>query len=494
MAERHLLYLTHTGLQAWSWNKGALKEIARFASDDDGIKAFSAHLTRHPQARCTLVADLPDEAFHLETLPFLRGRDRSQLIARRQAQLHLDTPYVAQTSLGREAGGSRNERLLFAALTRPATLRPWLAELGRAETVLTGVHSVALLGTALLRQARPAPPRALLVHASPAGLRISCFEHGLLRFSRLVPGLGPSTTGLWQTCRDEVQRTAQYLLGQRALDRGTATPVLVLAHPDQHAAIHMACPDSPDLSFTPLNLPELAARCGLQTPPDNSDCLSLLLHLAARTPRQPQFAPGGELLQQRLTRVGTAIGIAAASLLSASLVVATKNLIDTRQLHDQAAAAHTERVAETRRNAILAATTPPLPIPRPLLQASLAQLAALQGFSAGPSGLFTRLSTILDSHPDIELQQLDWTATPADSPVQRVNLEASLPTTSAPDTRTILTRRFIDALHTLPDSTLDIEQQPTAADDRHPLRPTDPAAPTDLPRLGIRITLQPYHP
>ena len=84
MAERHLLYLTHAGLQAWSWNKGTLKEIARFASNDDGIKAFSAHLTRHPQTRYTLVADLADEAFHLETLPRLRGRDRSPLVARRR--------------------------------------------------------------------------------------------------------------------------------------------------------------------------------------------------------------------------------------------------------------------------------------------------------------------------------------------------------------------------------------------------------------------------
>ncbi len=65
MAERHLLYLTHTGLQAWSWNKGTLEEIARFSSNDDGIKAFSAHRTRHPQTRYTLVADLADEAFHL---------------------------------------------------------------------------------------------------------------------------------------------------------------------------------------------------------------------------------------------------------------------------------------------------------------------------------------------------------------------------------------------------------------------------------------------
>ena len=491
MAERHLLYLTHAGLQAWSWNKGALKEIARFASDDDGIKAFSAHLTRHPQARCTLVADIPDEAFHLETLPFLRGRDRSQLIARRQAQLHLDTPYVAQLSLGREAGGSRNERLLFAALTRPAALRPWLAELGRTETVLTGVHSAALLGTALLRQARPVPPRALLVHSSPAGLRISCFEHGLLRFSRLVPGLGPSATNLWQTCRDEVQRTAQYLLGQRALDRGTATPVLVLAHSDQHAAIHMACPDSPDLSFTPLNLPELATRCGLQTPPDNSDYLSLLLHLAARTPRQPQFAPGGELLQQRLTRVGTAIGIAAASLLSASLVITLKNVIETRQLDQQAAAMLAARLTEESHIAALIASTPALPLPRETLQADLARLITLQRFVGGPQPFLHQLANILDKQPGLELLQIDWSV-PSPStaaPLQHINLEVILPSGSEPTAS-----RLLDALRQLPGAALNDEQMPASPDNDQILRSPSTAATPEASRLNVRATLRPPTP
>lgn len=491
MAERHLLYLTHAGLQAWSWHKGALKEIARFSSDDDGIKAFSAHLTRHPQARCTLVADLADEAFHLETLPFLRGRDRSQLIARRQAQLHLDTPYVAQLSLGREAGGSRNERLLIAALTRPATLRPWLAELGRTETVLTGVHSVAQLGTALLRQAKPAPPRALLVHTSPAGLRISCFEHGLLRFSRLVPGLGPSTTGLWQTCRDEVQRTAQYLFGQRALDRGNATPVLVLAHPDQHAAIHMACPDSPDLGFAPLNLPELAARCGLQTPPDNSDCLSLLLHLAARTPRQPQFAPGGELQQQRLTRAGTAIGIAAASLLSASLVIAAKNVIETRQLDQQTAAMLAARLTEESHIAALIASTPTLPLPRETLQADLARLDTLQHFVGGPQPFLHQLANVLGRQPGIELLQIDWSAAGplAHAPTQHISLEVILPSGSEPTAS-----RFLDALRQLPGAALNDERMPASPDSDQILRSASTTATPDASRLNVRVTLSPPTP
>ena len=74
MAERHLLYLTHAGLQAWSWHKGALKEIARFSSDDDGIKAFSAHLTRPCTARISTPSALPDRAVTGYPISSLRGK------------------------------------------------------------------------------------------------------------------------------------------------------------------------------------------------------------------------------------------------------------------------------------------------------------------------------------------------------------------------------------------------------------------------------------
>ena len=496
MHDRRLLYLTRDSLLVIRWHKGEQTADARFPATPAGPDAFAAYLNNHPQARYTLLVDLADEAFHLESLPLVRGGDRRRLIARRQNQLHLDTPFVTHIPLGRDraqTGECRHERILFTALTRPSTLQPWLDALGHAGALLTGVHSVALVGMSLLRRLHTTEPQILLVHTSPAGLRISCFDNGQLRFSRLVPGAAAQPEK-WQACRDEIHRTCQYLASQRALPRGLKTPVLLLAHPDQHDVIRAACPDAPEFRLNLTDLPALAVRCGLRHPSTDSDALPLILHLAAQERRQPQLAPPHALQQQRVNQIAIAICVAAASLLSVSLVIAAKNLIDVRQLNHQAAAVHTERVAETSRNAALAALIPQLPLPRPLIQASLAQLAALQALSAGPAGLFSQLASILDTHPEIELQQLDWTGIPADSPVQRVHLEAALPAASAPDTRALFTRRFLDALQTLPDSTLNIERQPYTADDRQVLRPSDPAAPTDLPRLGLRITLQPPRP
>ena len=480
MTGRHLLHLTHAGLAARHWRDGTLGAPVHFAADADGVAAFGTWLARHPRTRLTLLVDLADESFHLETLPRLRGRDRHRLIARRQAQLHLDTPYVAQLTLARDAADPQHERLLFAALSRPAALQPWLHAVGQTGSVLTGVHSAAALGPALLPP--PAPPaRALLVTLGPAGLRLTCLDHGRLRFSRLVPGLTPGTDNLWAACHDEVQRTAHYLAGQRILARGAATPVLILAHPDQHAAIRAACPDSPDLCFTAVDLPALATRRGLRSPPADSDSLPLLLHLAATTRRQPDFAAPADRRRRSPVRPDSAIGIAAAALLSASLVLAANDFIDTRRLHRQADSIRAETRAEAERSTALAAAIPALPVPADVLRADIARLAALQRFSAGPTPFFHQLAAILERQPELRLQQLDWRIS-ADTQ-QQIQIEVELPPAAA--------GAFIAALRQLPGATVDTAADP---DGQTTLRPIASVAAADLPRLQVRATLPPPAP
>jgi len=484
MAGRHLLHLSHDGLVATHWQHGRLTDEACFADDPAGHAAFARYLAERPQGRFTLLADLADESFHADTLPALRGRDRRRLIARRQAQLGLDTPYVTHIPLGGEAAGSRAERILFVALTRPDTILPWLTALRDSHARLTGMHSAALLGAELLRTERPLPPRTLLVAVGASGLRISCLEHGRLRFSRLVRSLIPSSPALWDACHEEVRRTAHYLLGQRALEHGQVTPVRVLAHPDQHPAIRKASPDSPELHFTPIDLPGLASRHGLLTPHADSDPRPLLLHLAARSRAQAQFAPAGELRQQRVTNVGTLLGIASASLLSACLVVSARNLVDSRLLRQQAGTIHAAALAEETQRDALSTATPPLPQALDALQAALARIAMLESFRAGPAPFFRQLAHVLDTQPDVQLVQLDWAAAP---PHQSVRIEAILPDI---DAQAEAVARFLAALRQLPGAIVEAERLPAGLDDTSPLRAARPSSAPDR-RLSVRATLPP---
>ena len=112
MAERHLLYLGSTGLQIARVQRGQVS-LTSHLDPADGQPALATWLHGHPRAHCTLLVDLPDESYHLEALPLVGRRDRRPLIARRQAQLRLDTPYITHQSLGRstdaQAGGAPQE-------------------------------------------------------------------------------------------------------------------------------------------------------------------------------------------------------------------------------------------------------------------------------------------------------------------------------------------------------------------------------------------------
>ena len=483
MAERHLLYLDSTGLRIARVHRGQVSLENHFAPAD-GPPALAAWLQGHPGARCTLLADLPDETYHLEALPPVGPRDRRQLITRRQAQLRLDTPYITHQALGRaadaKAGGAPHDKILFAAINRPAALQAWLATFEQSRRPPDGVHMASHLAAALAPQLPGLPPLALLVWVGPGGLRMSCLDGGLLRFSRLTPASTAAGTGRWQTCHDEARRTHQYLIGQRAIDRSHATPVYVLAHPQDHAALGSACPDSAELQFQAVDLPALAKRCGLHNPIEDSDSLPLLLHLASRSRHLPQLAPVVLRRPHHLPHPATALGVLAASLLAASLVISTHKLLEAGQLREQADAALTESLGEEARARGLQAATPRLPLPVDALQADYARLTALQPFRAGLTIFLHRLADALNALPGVELSALEWTLAP-DPPRATASVELRLP--ANPNARPELIQHIVATLHHHTGS-----QAASAPDQHGPLRSPGGQADTDGRQL-IRLEL-----
>lgn len=471
MAERHLLHLDSAGLRAARVHRGQVGLADHFAAAD-GPSALAAWLQGHPHARCTLLVDLPDETYQLDTLPLVGPRDRRQLIARRQAQLGLDTPYITHQALGQSvdtrAGGSPQEKILFAALNRPAALQTWLSVFEQGQRPLDGVHLASHLATALAPQLPDLPPLALLVWASPAGLRVSCLDGGRLRFSRLTPASTFAGRGLWQTCHDEARRTHQYLVGQRAIDRNQATPVYVLAHPQDHAALGNACPDSGELRFQAVDLPALARRCGLRSPIEDSDSLPLLLHTASRNRQLPQLAPAALRRPRQHLGASTLLGALAASMLAASLVVSAHNLLEARRLRQQADTALAESLAEEARARSLQGSTPRLPRPADVLQADLARLASLQAFSTGLSSFLHRLADALDTLPGVELSWLEWSLSP-DTPQTHALAIVELRLPAGPKARPDLAQHIITTLHHHTGSAANAQAAGTP-DDQGPLR------------------------
>lgn len=159
-----------------------------FQADDEGLTAFDAFLAATAPALVTIATDAIEEDYRFETLPHASGADRDGMLARKLKQYYRNTPYVAALKRGRTGEKRRDDRYLFAALTNPALIEPWLAAIARHRLPVAGIHLVSMLTPALVRKLGHDLSRVLVVAPHCAGLRLTFLKDGEFCVSRLSRG------------------------------------------------------------------------------------------------------------------------------------------------------------------------------------------------------------------------------------------------------------------------------------------------------------------
>ena len=171
MAEKRLIYLTSWRATVYTVRGSALEIGQTFANDEEGYEAFAIYLRGLRKTLFYVLADVVEEDFHLETIPFVRFGDRRMLLRRRLAQRYRDTSLSLAISLGTEKTQRRDERVLLSSFTNTQLFQPWLNVLRQSELPVAGVYSVALAAASLTKRLGHPKSPCLLVTLQPAGLR-----------------------------------------------------------------------------------------------------------------------------------------------------------------------------------------------------------------------------------------------------------------------------------------------------------------------------------
>jgi hypothetical protein len=292
MATKRILQADGTSLTAQCWQSGRVKVEAEFSNEPAGIEALSSYLKKHRSSIFYLLADTAEEGFQLEDLPYVQGGDRNALLKRRLGQYFYNTPLSLSVSLGRAKDGRRDEKILFAALTRAETFTPWLDALREAEAILAGVYSVPLVlaqcGPQLLNTDDP----VLLLTLSRGGVRQTFFDKKRLHFSRLSQLATRSIDEIGRVCANDSAKIFQYLVAQRQLPRGSALRTVILAEASQIPALQGYCQSGQEIQFEYADLGAEARKLKLKDLPGDSNAEKLLIHcLASKPPRRP-VCPG----------------------------------------------------------------------------------------------------------------------------------------------------------------------------------------------------------
>ena len=407
MRPRRLLYLSASQLTAWLWRRGTLAREAAFPAGEAGGRQFADYLARNSKSTFSLLVNVAEEAFHVETIPCLSGADRRKVIERRLARVFYGAPLVAATSLGHEKGRRKDERLLLAALTSPARFQPWLDGIAAAEAALSGIFSLPLVAAPLLEK-RLSPEPCLLLSVQDQSIRQSFFDKGELCFSRLTPLPHSSLGGIAQSVAAESVKLQQYLASQRLIGHGQAITAHVLAHPGAFDTLRTSCVDTQALRFDFLDITECARRAGLKTEPRDTHAETLFLHLLATRPPSVQFA--GEDLRHsfRIVQARSWLKGAGAMALIACLLFSANALFDARRIARDAEALASEAASARRRYGEVVETFPRVPADHETLKRVIDRYLAEERRSTAPAAFYQEISRALDAEPSVEIDRLDW--------------------------------------------------------------------------------------
>lgn len=396
MTRKLLLHLTGERLCCWTWQRGELAAGPCFGPDAAGLQGFAAWLDGYQDTPALLLADLVEEDFQRHLLPHVPGRAGMAMRERRLAQAWRETPFRSAVVQDRDEDGRRDDIVLFAALTNPAILLPWLDVLEQQQVPLAALYSPALLSAALLTDEDCAVQHLLLVTEHASGIRQTYFQSGRPRFTRLAQ--------LGARAEQEAERTRQFLAGAHMLQRDAVLQVRALL-PLARIAAPPAAHDAPLMDWRVVPLQEAAAR-QRQTAVDSAD--ELLLGLMARNAPDSHYPLAGRQRFYGLWRTRRALYASSAVLAACSVVWSVANLVGSALAHNHSGELKQEALSYTSAYQSSMSSMPPAVDKTANMKAAvhIAQMVARQG--PWPQAMLANLSEALERSPQIRLTQLDW--------------------------------------------------------------------------------------
>jgi hypothetical protein len=235
---------------AQEWNGRKLNSSVYFEPDDQGLDLFSAYLKSIKHEPVRLLVDLIEEEFRQIKIPLLRGGDRQEIIERNFTKFFRNARYRYAQSQRVKKKDRKEEYLLLSGLTNQELLSPWLKEINKTKTPLSGILSLPLVSEGLMDRIESEHKCVILVSQQvPSNLRQSVFIDGKLILSRLVP-IASFYQGDYATdvVRD-IESTQRYLASQRLIDRNDVISVHMLCNKRHFEKLTTKCAGSTEFDY-----------------------------------------------------------------------------------------------------------------------------------------------------------------------------------------------------------------------------------------------------
>lgn len=409
MAEKILICISSRQSTAAHWRSHRLVDCRAFKNDEEGVAAFEEFLTPFEGVPAYFIVDAVEEDYRLETLPHAFGPDRREMVRRKLRQHYRNTPYTNAWLLGRDTGRRRDDRYLFAALTNPDLIAPWLHAAVARRLPVAGVFLLPLLSAALVEELRVRAANLLLVAQHSGGLRLTfCRDHQfrLSRLTRADPGRGGNQA---RFIAEEISNTRVYLHALRAARLDEQLTVILLDHNDEliDAAEHIAH-TNPSLACVRFGRAEITSRLAIAESGLALGADVIYLHLLGRRTPPGNLAPANVTAGFRRHRVRRGVYAAAAVLACGAALWTGVNLWRIYDAHVQRAEA--ARLTARLQQQYLEVTRqyPAAPTSAENLRSAVEIAARIRALSRTPEPWMRIVSGALERSPGIVIAALSW--------------------------------------------------------------------------------------
>jgi hypothetical protein len=383
--------------------------MERFPQSDEGVAAWREFLAPYRATPVSLIADLAEEDYRIETLPHCSGAERDQLVARKLKQQYRNTPYTGAWLQGREKSRRRDDRYLFAALTNPDLLDKWLRVVHAQELPLAGVCLLPMVSAGLLADLRVNTPNVLMASRQASGLRLTFFRKGRLRLSRLAADDPSTSTGLARVLTHEIANTRLYLHAVRTASLEERLGVLLIDPNDELEEAAAAIGDAnPTFECVRVGRSQLCARLGISAGDLAADTDALHLQVLGRHPNAGSIAPVPATRGYVRHRARRSLHAACAGLATVAAIWTGVN-----SWIAQGARMHAEQLAGTisiqaAHLAQIARQLDAATVNGQSMKGTVEVFGALREQARTPLPMMAAISEALEASPEIVLREFGW--------------------------------------------------------------------------------------
>ncbi len=408
MAKKLLISVAAQHVSVAQWRGKNFAACERFVNDDSGLAQFREYLAATRSMPAYLMVDAVEEDYRFDSLPHSFGPERREMVTRKLKQHFRNTPYCGARLIGRDTGKRRDDRYMFAALTNPELINPWVQAIAARELPLAGVYLLPTVSQSLLHRLQLKDANLLVVSIHSSGMRLTYFRDQKLRVSRLARTEEASGQVI-KGYAEEISNTRLYLHALRIMTLDEALTVLIVDRDDSLVALTEAVArDNPNVDCQRLDRKDIAARIGVSPDMLDASADALYLHLLGLHP------PGTNLAAADLTAVyrqyqGRRIVYAAIGATAfAAAGWCAFNLHKVFDLGLQTAAAARSTAEFQARYQAVTHEFPAAPTSADNLKRAVEISGKIGTTLRSPERLLVLISNVLDAHPSIIVQKVAW--------------------------------------------------------------------------------------